>query len=476
MAPSRPSVLHFRPGSNDPAGSDARVSMMLNIRRKLILSYLAMALLTVLASAYAVGHLRTLNNLAATVIHKDFRLLDTEKKMMDTLLAWEGVEKRYLILKDPSLADIFWNRSQDFQLQAATLKNEGHPDQTRAIAELIQLGKQYEEVFQRETVLVGESRLDEAMTISSHEGRRIMEKMAFSLRSLQALSEKNIDARMNAINVQGLEGARMTVFMAAASLIVGLVLAAGITFNISRPLRKLERATVHIAEGRFDREINIRRADEIGSLAAAFNAMTKRLKILEAMNIDASPLTGLPGNLAIEQEIERRLGQGMPFSLCHLDLDNFKPFADHYGYAWGSEVIKEVAVILNDCRQSLGQEGDFIGHIGGDDFIIITAPDRAEEMCRFIVGAFEERILRFYSEEDRRRGVIVAKDRQGRFQEFPLITVTISIVTGSGSQYRNPLEMAKMAAEVKNYGKTLAGSNYVRREDMPDGDDGGKEL
>jgi len=63
--------------------------------------------------------------------------------------------------------------------------------------------------------------------------------------------------------------------------------------------------------------------------------------------------------------------------------------------------------------------------------------------------------------------VILAKDRQGRLQEFPLITVTISIVTGDGSQYRSPLEMAKLAAEVKNYGKTLAGSNYVRAEDMP---------
>ena len=440
--------------------------MILNIRRKLILGYLAMAFLTVLASAYAVGHLRTLNNLAARVIHQDFRLLETEKKMMDMLLAWEGLEKRYLILKDPSLADIFWNRSQDFQSQAALLKKEGPPEQSRAIDELMALVKGYEEVFRRETELVKEGRLDEAMALSSQEGRRFMEKMAVSLRSLQAISEKNIDARMNAINIKGLEGVRMTVFMAGASLVFGLVLAAGITFNISRPLRKLERATGYIAEGHFDREIDIRRNDEIGSLARAFNAMTKRLKVLEALNIDASPLTGLPGNLAIEQEIQRRLAQGTPFSLCHLDLDNFKPFADHYGYAWGSEVIKEVAVILSDCRKTKGTENDFLGHIGGDDFIIITEPSRAEEMCRFIVGAFDERVLRFYSEDDRRRGVILAKDRQGRLQEFPLITVTISIVTGVGSQYRSPLEMAKMAAEVKNYGKTLAGSNYVRKEDM----------
>jgi diguanylate cyclase (GGDEF)-like protein len=194
--------------------------------------------------------------------------------------------------------------------------------------------------------------------------------------------------------------------------------------------------------------------------------MTKRLKILETLHLDASPLTGLPGNLAIEQEIERRLREEELFSLCHLDLDNFKPFADHYGYAWGSEVIKEVAVILEDCKQKWGHMVDFIGHIGGDDFILIAEPLRAEAMCRCIVEEFDKRIRKFYSEEDQQRGFILAKDRQGQLREFPLVTVTLSIVTGNSSVYRSPLEMAKMAAEVKNYGKTLSGNKYVKKEDM----------
>ncbi|HQJ29943.1 MAG TPA: HAMP domain-containing protein [Syntrophales bacterium] len=443
--------------------------MILNIRRKLLLSYLVMAFLTVVASAHAVWHLRTLNSLAETVVQQDSRLLDIEKKMMDTILAWEGVEKKYLILRDPSLADIFWSRGRDFHSQAEKLQQEAPPEQARAVAELIGLGRRYEEIFKQETLLVGEDRSEEALALSSHEGRRVVERMGIALRALQLQSEKNIDARMNAINVKALAATRLTIFLAAASLLIGLALAAAITFNISRPLRRLEKATGDVAEGRFDGEIEIRGDDEIGSLARAFNAMTKRLKVLEAMHIDASPLTGLPGNLAIEQEIGRRLGQRRPFCLCHLDLDNFKPFADHYGYAWGSEVIKEVAVILTECRQHLGVAEDFIGHIGGDDFILITEPVRSEEMCRFIVQAFDARVLRFYSEEDRRRGFIRAKDRQGRVQEFPLITITISIVGDDGSQYQNPLEMAKMAAEVKNYGKTLPGSNYIRKEDMTGG-------
>lgn len=441
--------------------------MILNIRRKLFLGYLAMALLTIVASTYAVGHLRSLNNLAEKMIHQDARLLDLEKKMMDALLAWEGVEKRYLILKDPSLADIFWTRSEDFQSQIEKLKAEALPEQVQTITALVTLAKQYAEIFVRETVLVDEDRLDEAAALSSHEGRRVMEKMGLTLRALQVQTEKNIDSRMKAINIKALEASHMTIALAVASLLIGMILAAAITFNISRRLRKLEVATGDVAEGNFDREIDIRGEDEICSLAAAFNTMTKRLKVLEAMNIDASPLTGLPGNLAIEQEIRRRLELKKPFSLCHLDLDNFKPFADHYGYAWGSEVIKEVAVILDEGKRIRGEAGDFIGHIGGDDFILITEPARAEGICGFIVTEFDERVQRFYSEEDRRRGFILAKDRQGRLQEFPLITITISIVSDDGSQYHNPLEMAKMAAEVKNYGKSLAGSKYVHREDMP---------
>ena len=87
-------------------------------------------------------------------------------------------------------------------------------------------------------------------------------------------------------------------------------------------------------------------------------------------------------------------------------------------------------------------------------------------MCRCIVAEFDRRIRKFYTEEDQRRGFILAKDRQGQLREFPLVTVTLSIITGNCSLCRSPLEMAKMAAEVKNYGKTLAGSNYVKKEDM----------
>ena len=190
------------------------------------------------------------------------------------------------------------------------------------------------------------------------------------------------------------------------------------------------------------------------------------MKILETLQLDASPLTRLPGNLAIEREIEHRLAQKRPFALCHIDLDNFKPFADAYGYAWGSEVIKETSDIIEEIKKDIGNDEAFIGHIGGDDFVLISDPAGAAAMCQRIVDCFGDRILKFYNEADGARGFILAKDRQGAIQRFPLISITVSMVTDDGTNYKSPLDMAKMAAEVKEFGKSMPGSNYVTKEEM----------
>jgi diguanylate cyclase (GGDEF)-like protein len=290
--------------------------------------------------------------------------------------------------------------------------------------------------------------------------------MMTSARSLQKRAEKNIDGGMNEINLRSVRASRLTVLVAAVSLVVGLIVAILITFNISNPLKKLEKAAGLVAEGHFDTRLRMERKDEIGHLAQAFDTMTQRLKILEALHLDASPLTRLPGNLAIEQEIKQRLSRGQNFSLCHVDLDNFKPFADAYGYAWGSEVIKETALVLEDAKREVGGAGDFIGHIGGDDFVLLSTPAGARRMCEQIVAQFAARIQKFYNEEDCKRGFITARDRQGQQRNFPLITITMSIVTDDGTTYQNPLEMAKKAAEVKEYAKRLPGSNYVTKEEM----------
>jgi diguanylate cyclase (GGDEF)-like protein len=440
--------------------------MKLTIGRKLFLSYLAMALLTILASAYAVFSLRNLNELAYTIIDRDFFILDSSKKMMDTLLAQESAEKKYLILKDPSIEEIFRMRSREFKTGIEDLRKNQIPDLKQALSLLSALHGRHEALFDQTVVMVKEGRVEDALILSERDSRKIIDDMAAILRGVHKNAETDIDSRMNMIRIRGMNASRMTIILSAVSLFAGLTLALIITYNISRPIRELKKATGLIAEGKFDYDLNVKRHDEIGSLADAFEVMTERLKVLEALNLDASPLTGLPGNMAIEKELENRLAEKKPFSLCHVDLDNFKPFADKYGYAWGSEVIKEVASILTEDMQIADREGDFIGHIGGDDFVIISTPRRAENFCSRLVNEFDRHIMKFYSEKDRQTGFIIGKDRQGVQQKFPLITISVAMVTDDGTRFQSPLDMAKKAAELKEYAKTLPGSNYVKQEDL----------
>lgn len=440
--------------------------MKLTIYRKLFLSYLAMALLTVLASAYAIYSLRQLNDLAYRIINEDVAIVDVSKKLLDTLIAWESAEKRYLILRDSSIEEIFRSRSREFAEGLSGFGKSRFPGVGPILDRVSLLHKLYEELFSQEAALVRENRLDEARAISEKTGRMAIDEIALLIRGLQKRAEQDIDARMNAIKEQGLSASRMTALLSLVSLAVAMLIVMLVTYNISRPLGRLEKATALIAEGKFDYDFRMNRRDEIGSLSSAFVTMAQRLKLLEERNLDASPLTGLPGNRAIEQEIEKRLRAKREFSLCHVDLDNFKPFVDKYGYAWGSEVIKEVARMLDESLKAKEDRNDFLGHIGGDDFVIISAPLQAERICRDLVSGFEGRIQNFYTQQDREHGYFIGLDRKGVQQKFPLISVTIAIVTDDGTRFRNPLDMAEAAAQLKEYAKTLPGSNYVTEKDV----------
>ena len=441
--------------------------MNLSISRKLLLGYLCMALLTVLSSAYAVISLQKLNLVARDIANRNFATVEIAKSMMDTLLAQENAEKKYLILKDPSLEQIYWLRSTEFKTSLEKLKklNAGRHEDI-ILDNLTLLSDRYSSFFNQEIKLVKEKRIKEAMVVSDSNSRVTIEQIARDVKEIQKNAENAISDKMGIITNQSSNAAFMTLGVGLLSLVLGITLALLITSHISKPLQQLQRATGLIAEGKLDHQIKIDRHDEIGALAKSFSYMTKRLKILEEINLDASPLTGLPGNLAIENRIKNLLAGRKIFSLCQVDLDNFKPFADKYGYAWGSEVIKEVADILSGYVKESSSDDIFIGHIGGDDFVVIADPVQAKGICQKLVADFEKRILNFYDPQDTKSGYIMGKDRKGVVQKFPLITVSVAIVTDNGSRFSNPLDMAMTVAELKEYAKLLPGSNYVTEDDM----------
>jgi diguanylate cyclase (GGDEF)-like protein len=220
-------------------------------------------------------------------------------------------------------------------------------------------------------------------------------------------------------------------------------------------------ATERISEGNFDYDPQIQTIDEIGSLSEAFLAMGKRLRKLEEMYLDASPLTRMPGGIAIENVLKKRIEAGQPLAFCVLDLDNFKAFNDRYGYANGSEVIKETARIIESVVKAKGTPDDFTGHVGGDDFVVITTPDVMRDVAGEIISRFDQRIPEFYDPADRKQGHILGKTRQGVEMQFPIMTISIAIVTNERRKYANSLEASEIAAELKDYAKTIPKSVFV---------------
>ena len=185
-------------------------------------------------------------------------------------------------------------------------------------------------------------------------------------------------------------------------------------------------------------------------LEARIIGLIRRIRLTRA----SSPLTGLPGNLTIEQEINKRLSRDQPMACCYIDIDNFKAFNDYYSFEKGDECLRWVAKILIDTAEKVGAPNDFIGHIGGDDFVYITDPDDIEKVCLALMEAFDGQVGHLYSEEDARRGYIEVANRRDEVQTFPLMTMSIGVATNGHRVLTSALQVAEIASELKRAAKS----------------------
>lgn len=181
----------------------------------------------------------------------------------------------------------------------------------------------------------------------------------------------------------------------------------------------------------------------------------------------ANPLTGLPGNVAIEQEISSRAAKNMRSSLIYIDLDNFKVYNDVYGFENGDRVILFTADTIKRAVEITGGPNDFIGHVGGDDFVIISEQSHSQRICQSISEIFEQEIQKLYTEEDRQCGYIVGKGRDGVRREYPFVSVSIGIID---CEFKTPFTMddlSRRVAEIKKYAKSISGNSYVKDRRAP---------
>ena len=193
-----------------------------------------------------------------------------------------------------------------------------------------------------------------------------------------------------------------------------------------------------------------------------FNSLELRSRVESAVArakrmLGANPLTQLPGGPAIEEEAGRRISAASPLAFFYIDIDNFKAYNDNYGYLNGDNALRQTAALLEGVQADFAAEDVFLGHVGGDDFVMMAGPGRAEEMARAIAAKFDLMAPGFYSLEDRSRGFIVCKDRAGQLKEFPLMTLSIALATNEKRALSHYAMIVDIAGETKKHLKTLAG-------------------
>jgi len=174
--------------------------------------------------------------------------------------------------------------------------------------------------------------------------------------------------------------------------------------------------------------------------------------------LDNNPLTRLPGNTSIHKAIERSLGEDM--AVCYIDINNFKPYNDTYGFSRGDEVIRMVARIMANAVREAGP-GGFSGHVGGDDFVFIVSLGKAETVCKTIIDHFKVIVSDLFGEEEKERGYYCAKDRQGNEQEIPLLGIALAIVPMNAPKMTHCGIVSEVAAELKKLAKKSGESCYV---------------
>ena len=441
----------------------------LKIARKLMLGYSVLMILLVGISAYALFNLNQLNELNNSILNSDLPVIDTSEKMINVILDQERHAQRYLILKTPEELKSFWDKGKEFNQLTEHIRSLPSHNAHR-LNRIVSLHMEYNSILSESLGWIE----DPASPIAKAFEKNVktqQEKIIAIIKSMKDSALRDQNEKTGLTATIGKIAFKASAVLCGLGLLFSLTAAFVITRNISGALKKLKFATGMISEGKFDHRPDIRNQDELGDLAQAFVTMAGRLKQLEEMYLDTSPLTRLPGGIAIENVTNKRIAAGTPLAFCLLDIDNFKAYNDHYGYAKGNDVIQATASIIGEAVAKYGSQDDFIGHIGGDDFVLITTPDLYPRICQAVIDTFDKTILDFYDEQDRQRGHIVGENRQGQEVKFPLAALSIAVVTNLKRKFKNHIQYGEVAAEMKEHAKTVSGSVFMVDQR---GDDRGK--
>jgi GGDEF domain-containing protein len=407
-----------------------------------------MAFFTMAALAFSSYNLYALHNATRRIATNDLPVINSLIKLRTSLLAQESYAGKYAILKDPTFIGLFRKRETETLANLTMLERL---DGTSDVASLKRLYGNY---------LSAANRLFSGATADAGQLRPVALNLLNVLDAHYDNRQQMLQDALQQTTYQRASSIRWSILISCLGFLFAIAVAPFITYRTFRAIRDLQRATHRIAEGDFDYVPQVPDGDEISELAKDFTHMAARLKVLEQESLDASPLTRLPGNLVIERVLNDRLKGGTTFAFCYADLDNFKPFSDHYGYAKGSELLRVTGDLIYDTVKTHGNQDCFVGHVGGDDFVMVLPIDLAASICEFVLKRFDVEVVKHFNAEDRERGGIEGYDRYGVHRFFPITSISIAVIICGGEEFASAVEIARAAAQVKDAVKETPGSSY----------------
>lgn len=435
-----------------PPGTD--VMLFSGIRRltlvqKLITSFSLIGIFLITAVVYAITGLGTMHRMVGDIARNDLPAATAALTLRDTMQAQQRAVGRLQIFKQSEFKELYNRQSELFRQTLGTLQRQS------GIAGIVELSAAFGAYSSLvDGMLRGTEVTDAAL-------KRAAERVERSIEAVRAEQRRLLEEKLAAARDREERTSSWALGLALSGAALALVVAFLLIYSFSTSIHKLQKATHRIAAGDFDHDPHIPAGDEIGALSQDFMRMAVRLKELEQLSLDASPLTRLPGNIAIERSINRRLRDKVPFTMCYLDLDNFKSYNDRYGYIKASDILKKTGEVIYEAVKNLNDPDAFVGHIGGDDFVVIIESRLAKKACQDIIASFDAMIPAYYSDEDRAAGAIEGVDRYGVPRVFPLISMSIAALTCQPGRYATAAEIATAAAEVKDRVKESSGSNYI---------------
>ena len=431
------------------------------IANKILLGFLPLVVLLGTIPLFALVNLNKLTEMNQRMVQEDIFFIESIDDLFNELILQESFGQHYLISQTEEINQRFTDHGERFKTILSQLKEKTSKSTLSAqIAKISVHHHRYDTLyriyFQARNALFADNAALTSGKISAQ-----FDQLSHFIKDIKQEAYRHQENRIQQIAAISNRAFKIMAGLAVAGILIGMGSAFLAFRYILRSIYQLIRATEEVASGNFDFVPAIKGAGELKVLAQSFSDMGHRLAALEKRNIDTNPLTRLPSGISIETILKTRLDQNLPTAFCLIDIDNFKAFNDRYGYATGNSVIKTTAKIIEKITRDYGTENDFIGHIGGDDFVFITIPGKYEKICREIIREFDTRAPQFYTIEDAKRGFIESTSRQGEKMRFPIMALSIAVVTNSDKNECNHIRFGEIAAELKNKAKTLSGSVFV---------------